>query len=76
MVQELKYLNMTQKEICVLFNYEQAVPDMFYTNFTIYPFIPDDETINELKRKGYTVYMDDHGGLSNKNVIYLKLHHM
>lgn len=58
-VTDLKNLN--EKEISngVLFNYDQPVAAMFYTNLTVYQYIPDIETVTGLIKKGYRIIIND-----------------
>ena len=58
-VANLKKLNDKKITNGVLFNYDQPVAAMFYTNLTVYPDIPDAGTIAGLIENGYTLIIND-----------------
>jgi 4-amino-4-deoxy-L-arabinose transferase len=62
-VSNLKELSKDVNEKVVLFNYANPVEAMFYTDMTVYPQLPDKETIKRLIREGYTVVINDEGQL-------------
>jgi 4-amino-4-deoxy-L-arabinose transferase len=62
-VANLKELSKDVNEKVVLFNYANPVDAMFYTDMTVYPQLPDKETIKRLIRDGYTVVINDEGQL-------------
>lgn len=62
----------------VLFNIPCPIEAMFYSNCIAYPFIPNDEQIDELFENGFKLYVVDDGKLSkylieNKKVEKIKL---
>lgn len=48
----------------VLFNYQNPIEAMFYTDLKVYPHIPDKTTITKLIDQDYRVLVNDDGGLS------------
>jgi len=62
-VADLKKLNGRKIDKGVLFNYDNPIEAMFYTNLTVYPFIPDTKTIADLQRKGYSIIINDKGNI-------------
>jgi len=54
-VVELKKINQLKITNGILFNYDRPIEAMFYTNLTVYPDIPDRETLIGLIEKGYTI---------------------
>jgi 4-amino-4-deoxy-L-arabinose transferase-like glycosyltransferase len=70
---ELKKLN-NQYKNAILFNYQDPITAMFYTNMIAYPFIPTDSIINNLKQKGFNIFINepvDHSLFNNNNITYL-----
>lgn len=61
---ELKNLDTKiQEKNSVLFNEEHHVEAMFYSGFTVYPYLPSSQAIEDLNRKGYTIYIKEKGTL-------------
>lgn len=56
----------------ILFNYDNPVEAMFYTNLAVYQDIPDKKTIDELVNEGYTVLINDKGNIPD-NIKGLKI---
>jgi 4-amino-4-deoxy-L-arabinose transferase-like glycosyltransferase len=50
----------------VLFNYQNPIEAMFYTDLTVYPHIPDKTTITKLIDQDYRVLVNDDGELSQE----------
>lgn len=65
-VEDLK--NMSQKNLAkgVLLNYPKSTDAMFYTDLTVYSFIPQQATIQDLIQKGYTVMINDDGKIPSE----------
>jgi hypothetical protein len=62
----------------ILFNYSRPIEAMFYTDWIVYDFIPDINTITELQKRGYTVVVNNSSNLKdgfsgNKNVVFFNL---
>ncbi|HNQ61967.1 MAG TPA: glycosyltransferase family 39 protein [Bacteroidia bacterium] len=60
----------------IMFNYDDPISAMFYTNMTVYSFIPDQQTIDSLKNNGYKILISsvvepDTFRLENVEVIHL-----
>lgn len=76
-VSDLKALHKENIQNGVLFNYENPIEAMFYTDLTAYSGIPSNETIKQLKKDGYQIFINDNGKLENaedlKGVAILKL---
>lgn len=76
-VSDLKVLNKQNIQNGVLFNYENPIEAMFYTDLTVYSGIPSNEKIEELKKDGYRVFVNESGKLESvgdlKGVEILKL---
>lgn len=60
---DLRAINNQKIENGVLLNYARPIEAMFYTNLTAYSHIPDQETIADLIKQGYTVIIYDDGQL-------------
>lgn len=60
---ELRKLNKQNFEKGILFNYDKPIEAMFYTDLTVYSYIPDKKTIAELIDKGYKILINDNGNL-------------
>jgi 4-amino-4-deoxy-L-arabinose transferase len=74
----LKALNEKKIARGVLFNYERPIEAMFYTNLTVYPNIPDQETIKNLMNRNYRIVINDNGKIppeiiSSNDVILVNL---
>ncbi|MCK5839327.1 MAG: hypothetical protein KAG99_05730, partial [Bacteroidales bacterium] len=50
----------------VIFNVDNPIETMFYTDFIAYKTIPNKNTIEELKLKGYEIYINDNENLSDE----------
>ncbi len=61
-VKDLKRLNNEKNVNGVLFNYDKPIEAMFYTNLSVYSYIPNEKTITDLVNKGYDVI------INNKNI--------
>jgi 4-amino-4-deoxy-L-arabinose transferase-like glycosyltransferase len=61
--EQLRSLNEIDDENAVLFNVKNNIRAMFYTDHTVYPFIPTDKQIDILTGKGYKVYINNDGNL-------------
>ena len=70
-VTDLKKLNDYKIYNGVLFNYNNPVKAMFYTNLIVYPFIPDEKTIINLQKKGFNVIINDRQNIPD-NIITIK----
>jgi len=62
-VADIKKLNDRKIKNGVLLNYEKAVEAMFYTDFTVYQYMPDKNQIINLIEKGYVVFINDNGAI-------------
>jgi 4-amino-4-deoxy-L-arabinose transferase-like glycosyltransferase len=76
---ELKKLNERNISKGVLFNYDNPIEAMFYTDLTVYQHIPEPGIINNLQQKGYTILINDKGNIPeniktmrNINTVYLQ----
>jgi 4-amino-4-deoxy-L-arabinose transferase-like glycosyltransferase len=58
-VTDLKNLNDKNISRGILFNYEKPIEAMFYTNLTVYPYIPEKDKIISLIKEGYKIYIND-----------------
>jgi len=63
---ELRELNRIQEENVLVFNMDHAIEAMFYTDFTVYPTLPQLQTLKELSDKGYTIIINDKGSLNTE----------
>lgn len=75
---QLRSLNKIKYENTVLFNIENNIRAMFYTDHTVYPIIPTDEQIDTLTAKGYKVYINNDDNIpariiNNPDVILFRL---
>jgi hypothetical protein len=62
--QELKSLNdKIPEKKTVIFNIENQIEAMFYSDFVVYKDLPSIKTVGELKNKGYSIYIYDKGNL-------------
>ncbi len=59
-VREIKSLKIpaSQKPL-VIFNAQKPIETMFYINCSAYPFMPDEGTVDQLKKEGYEVMILD-----------------
>jgi 4-amino-4-deoxy-L-arabinose transferase-like glycosyltransferase len=60
---QLRFLNKIDDNNVVLFNIENNIRAMFYTDHTVYPIIPTGIQIETLTGKGYKVYINNNGNL-------------
>lgn len=58
-VQDLKELHKEDIKNGVLFNYNNYIEAMFYTNLVVYDHVPGEEIIRDLMQKGYTIILND-----------------
>ncbi|HBS86968.1 MAG: hypothetical protein A2W91_02010 [Bacteroidetes bacterium GWF2_38_335] len=73
----LRELNEKDIQNGVLFNHPKPLIAMFYTDLTVYPFIPGKSKIEELISKGYQIMICDDGKIPKElkeinGVVYLK----
>ncbi|HMG14270.1 MAG TPA: glycosyltransferase family 39 protein [Saprospiraceae bacterium] len=54
-VSDLKRLNERHIKKGVMFNYDKPIEAMFYTNLTVYSYIPERKVLLDLIEKGYTI---------------------
>jgi hypothetical protein len=57
-VKDLKQLKTLNINNGVLFNYNNPIEAMFYTNLIVYPNIPDKNIIKNLQQKGYKIFIN------------------
>jgi 4-amino-4-deoxy-L-arabinose transferase len=62
-VTDLKNLNNNKITNGVLFNYNKPIEAMFYTNLTVYPYIPDKKIITALIDMNYRVMINDNDNI-------------
>lgn len=55
---DLKRLNERKLNNGILFNYNKPIEAMFYTNLTVYPYLPEEKVIIDLTEQGYTVIIN------------------
>ena len=70
-VMELRELNKENIEKGILFNYDQPIEAMFYTDLVVYSGIPKKETISNLSHQGYTIIINDDRKIPN-HIISMK----
>jgi 4-amino-4-deoxy-L-arabinose transferase len=58
-VTDLKALNRLEPQGGILFNYRRPVEAMFYTNFTVYPGLPDRAVLDSLTGAGNRVFINN-----------------
>lgn len=58
-VKELRELNQKNIQNGILFNYDRPIEAMFYTDLTVYSWIPSKNKIKQLIDEGYQVYIND-----------------
>lgn len=56
---DLKELNAKKIQNGVLLNYDRPIEAMFYTDLTVYYFLPNDNQIDSLVQQGYNVLVND-----------------
>jgi 4-amino-4-deoxy-L-arabinose transferase len=64
-VSDLKALHKQDIQNGVLFNYENPIEAMFYTDLTVYPGMPAKEKIEQLINDGYRIFVNDSGNLKD-----------
>lgn len=62
-VLELKELNKKNIQNGILFNYENPIEAMFYTDLIVYSTLPSKEKFEQLINEGYQIFVDDKGNL-------------
>lgn len=76
-VTELKQLNGRNIQNGILFNYENPIEAMFYTDLIVYPILPSKEKIEQLINEGYQILINDKGDLKSveglKDIEIIKL---
>lgn len=65
-VSEIKAIGEHGDTHTLLFNYDNAVAAMFYTELTVYPILPDYEKLKELKASGFHILIYDDGKLNRQ----------
>jgi len=65
-VKQLNIINNMGIKKGVLFNYDNNIEAMFYTNLTAYNYIPDRKTIMYLMDNQYNVIINDNGGIPDE----------
>jgi 4-amino-4-deoxy-L-arabinose transferase-like glycosyltransferase len=63
---QLRSLNKIEDGNVVLFNIENNIRVMFYTDHIVYPFIPADEQVDAVTGKGYKIYINDNDNLPDR----------
>ena len=63
-VVELKELNEENIKNGILFNYENPIEAMFYTDLVVYSSLPSRDKIAELINEGYQIIINDNGNLN------------
>jgi 4-amino-4-deoxy-L-arabinose transferase-like glycosyltransferase len=63
---QLRSLNKIEDGNVVLFNIENNIRAMFYTDHIVYPFIPADEQVDAVTGKGYKIYINDNDNLPDR----------
>lgn len=58
---DIRKLNERNISKGILFNYDKPIEAMFYTNLTVYPYIPEGSVVTGLLHQGYTVLINDDG---------------
>ena len=72
-VQELKILNEQNIKNGVLFNYKHPIEAMFYTNLTVYDYIPSLEEIDNILNQNKNILINDNGNLPKSLKLNTKL---
>lgn len=62
-VSDLRNLNERKIGKGILFNYDNPVEAMFYTNLVVYPDIPEYDAIVDLQNDGYVILINDKGNI-------------
>jgi 4-amino-4-deoxy-L-arabinose transferase-like glycosyltransferase len=63
---DLKKLDQKNYKKGILFNYNKPIEAMFYTNLTVYDYIPNNSTINDLINHGNTIIINDNGNVPSE----------
>lgn len=50
----------------VMFNCKYPIETMFHTDFTAYEVVPSMNKLNELRQKGYSIYIDNQAPLEDE----------
>ncbi len=58
---DLRKLNDEHIQNGILFNYSRPIEAMFYTDLLAYSYIPSNQILAILRKKGYTIIINDHG---------------
>jgi 4-amino-4-deoxy-L-arabinose transferase-like glycosyltransferase len=58
-VQTLKELNEKYEPKTILFNFDKPIEAMFYTDFVVYPFVPNEDKLDSLYSKGYNILINN-----------------
>jgi len=64
-VQELKELNEKNIKNGILFNYENPIEAMFYTDLIVYSTLPSKDKIEQLINEGYQIIVNDNGNITD-----------
>ena len=76
-VRDLKELNEKNIQNGILFNYENPIEAMFYTNLIAYSTLPSKEKIEQLINEGYQIIVNDNGNIAGveglKDIKLIKL---
>jgi 4-amino-4-deoxy-L-arabinose transferase-like glycosyltransferase len=75
---QLRSLNKIEDENAVLFNIENNIRAMFYSDHAVYQFVPSDKQTDTLTRQGYRVYINNDNNLpdsivNNPEVVIFRL---
>ena len=76
-VVELKELNEKNIKNGILFNYENPIEAMFYTDLVVYSTLPSKDKMEQLINEGYQIIINDNGNLTGieglKDIKIIKL---
>ena len=72
-VRDLRELRNENFDDGVMFNYNRPIEAMFYTDLTVYPTIPNLDTISALQQQGYTVIINDDGNIPDQLRVFQKV---
>jgi 4-amino-4-deoxy-L-arabinose transferase-like glycosyltransferase len=65
-VNDLKTLNESKITNGILFNYNNPIEAMFYTDITVYQNIPENNILMDLQQKGYHILINDNGNVPER----------
>ena len=65
-VKDLKTLNESKFKKGILFNYNNPIEAMFYTDITVYQNIPENNILMNLQQKGYYILINDNGNVPER----------